>query len=123
MERHLVRHVNIFDTTLRDGEQAPGYSLTVEQKVKIAEASERLGVNTIETGFPSSSPVDFEATRQICRLLQRATPCGFARTVRGDIDACAKSMAGASNPQIELASVGSDIHIKYKRGITREQVI
>jgi 2-isopropylmalate synthase len=115
--------VNIFDTTLRDGEQAPGYSLTIDQKVKIAAAAENLGVNTIETGFPASSPVDFEATREICRTLGRATPCGFARAVKEDIDACAKSMADATHPQIELASVGSDIHIKYKRGVTRDHIV
>lgn len=123
MDMNLLRHVNIFDTTLRDGEQAPGYALAIDQKIKIAEASEHLGVNTIETGFPASSPVDFEATREICRILSRATPCGFARAVKEDIDACAKSMSDASHPQIELASVGSDIHIKYKRGVTREQII
>lgn len=123
MEMNLLKHVNIFDTTLRDGEQAPGYALNIEQKVKIALASENLGVNTIETGFPASSPIDFEATQEICRVLGRATPCGFARATKEDIDACAKSMADATNPQIELASVGSDIHIKYKRSATREQII
>lgn len=123
MEMNLLRHVNIFDTTLRDGEQAPGYSLTIDQKVKIAATSENLGVNVIETGFPASSLTDFEATREICRILSRATPCGFARTVKEDIDACAQSMSDAPHPQIELASVGSDIHIKYKRGVTREQII
>jgi 2-isopropylmalate synthase len=123
MTHHLTRDIRIFDTTLRDGEQAPGYSLTVDQKLAIAESSERLGVNIIETGFPASSPADFEATRQICRSLHRATPCGFARSVREDIDACAQAMADASNPQIQLASVGSDIHMKYKRRITRDQAI
>ena len=120
---NFIKHVGIFDTTLRDGEQAPGYSLTTEQKVGLAEAAERLGVNTIETGFPASSPKDFEATRQICNVLSRAIPCGFARTVIADIDACAQSMASFANPKIQLASVGSDIHIKYKRGITRQQVL
>ena len=87
MDMNLLRHVNIFDTTLRDGEQAPGYALAIDQKIKIAEASEHLGVNTIETGFPASSPVDFEATREICRILSRATPSGVARAAKGDIDA------------------------------------
>jgi 2-isopropylmalate synthase len=119
----LIKHVSIFDTTLRDGEQAPGYSLTTGQKVGIAEACERLGVNTIEVGFPASSPDDFESARQICKALNRAVPCGFARTVAADIDACAESMQSAANPRIQLASVGSDIHIKYKRGITRQQVV
>lgn len=123
MLMNRMRHVAFFDTTLRDGEQAPSYSLNVEQKVELAKASERLGVNTIETGFPASSPIDFEATREISRSLTRATPCGFARSVVQDIDACAASMKDASNPQIELASVGSDIHVRYKRGVTRDIIM
>jgi 2-isopropylmalate synthase len=123
MEDHLLRHVSIFDTTLRDGEQAPGYSLSVDQKLAIAETVERLGVNTIEIGFPASSPTDFEAARQICRTLRRATPCAFSRSVKQDVAACAEAMADAVNPLIQIATVGSDIHIKYKREITRQQVI
>ncbi len=123
MEDHFLRHVGIFDTTLRDGEQAPGYSLSVDQKLAIAETNEELGVNTIEIGFPASSPTDFEAARQICRQLRRATPCGFARSVKQDVIACAEAMSDATNPQIQLATVGSDIHIKYKRAITRRKVI
>lgn len=118
-----LRQISIFDTTLRDGEQAPGYSLTMEQKVQTAKQLEDLGVNVIETGFPMSSKVDFEATREICKQLRRASPCGFARAKREDIEACAKAMSEAVNPQIELASVGSDIHMFYKRKVTREQVI
>ncbi|MBD2342705.1 LeuA family protein [Anabaena subtropica] len=122
-ELHKFRQVNIFDTTLRDGEQAPGYSMTVDQKVKLAEELESLGVNTIETGFPMSSPVDFEATQAICRTLKKAQPCGFSRTVSKDIEACAKAMADATNPQIELATVASDIHMIYKRNMNRAQVV
>lgn len=123
MEQHLLRHVGIFDTTLRDGEQAPSYSLAVEQKLEVAAALERIGVNTIETGFPASSPADFEATRQLCRSMKRATLCGFARATKEDIEACAQAMQEASAPQVQIASVGSDIHIRYKRGVTRELVV
>lgn len=120
----LIKHIGIFDTTLRDGEQAPGYSsMTTDQKVEIASASERLGVNIIEAGFPAASQKDFEATQEICQVLTRAIPCGFARTLATDIDACAQSMSSVANPRIQLASIGSDIHIKYKRSITRQQVI
>jgi len=122
-DAHRLRHIGIFDTTLRDGEQAPGYSLTVEQKVQLALRLEELGVNTIECGFPMSSPVDFEATREMCKLLRRARPCGFARALTADVEACAKAMKHAANPQIEIASVGSDIHILYKRETTRERVV
>lgn len=123
MENHLLKHVGIFDTTLRDGEQAPSYSLSIDQKLALAETIERLGVNTIEIGFPASSPTDFEAARQICRMLRRATPCGFARSIRQDVIACAEAMVDADNPQIQLASVGSDIHMRYKRAMTRQQVV
>jgi 2-isopropylmalate synthase len=121
-EAHRLRHVGIFDTTLRDGEQAPGYGLTVDQKVQLALKLEELGVNTIECGFPMSSPVDFEATREICKMLKRARPCGFARALPADVKACARSMEFAINPQIEIASLGSDIHIRYKRETTRERI-
>jgi len=122
-DAHRLRHIGIFDTTLRDGEQAPGYSLTIDQKVQLALKLEALGVNTIECGFPMSSPVDFEATREMCRLFKRARPCGFARALPADVEACARAMKDATNPQIEIASVGSDIHILYKRETTRERVV
>lgn len=117
------RHVNFFDTTLRDGEQAPGYSLTPEQKVEIAMLSEALGSNTIEVGFPNSSPTDFEAARQISTALTRATPCVFSRATEEDIKACAKATDKATRRQIQIATLGSDIHIRYKRGITRQAVL
>jgi len=122
-QEHRLRHVEIFDTTLRDGEQAPGYSLTIDQKVELSSALEHLGVNTIETGFPISSPVDFEATRQICKNLKRAKVCGFARAQRGDVSACANAMADAIYPQVQIASVSSDIHLLYKRQASRGKII
>jgi 2-isopropylmalate synthase len=70
-----------------------------------------------------SSPVDFDATHEMCKLLRRARPCGFARALPADVDACARAMKHAANPQIEIASVGSDIHILYKRETTRERVL
>ena len=82
-----------------------------------------MGVNTIEVGFPNSSPTDFEAARQISANLTRATPCVFSRTTKEDIEACAKATEKAMRRQIQIATLGSDIHIRYKRGITREQVL
>ncbi|MBP2473144.1 2-isopropylmalate synthase [Crossiella equi] len=118
-----TRHISFFDTTLRDGEQAPGYALTIDQKIALAETNERLGMNVIETGFPISSPADFEATRQISQLLKKAKPCGFSRLLKDDIDACADSMVGHHpDPQIELLVSSSDIHIRYKQGSTREAI-
>lgn len=123
MDAYCNRHINIFDTTLRDGEQAPGYSLTLEQKVEIASLSEALGVNTIEVGFPNSSPTDFDAARQISGSLTRATPCVFARALEEDIKACAKATEKAARRQIQIATLGSDVHIQYKRNMTRQQVL
>jgi 2-isopropylmalate synthase len=120
---HKFRPLYIFDTTLRDGEQAPGYSMTVEQKIQLALELENLGVNTIETGFPMSSSVDFEATQQICKLLKKAQPCAFSRAASKDIENCAKAMKDANNPQIEIATVTSDIHMFYKRKMTRDMVV
>lgn len=123
MDDYCNRHINFFDTTLRDGEQAPGYSLTLDQKVEVASLSESLGVNTIEVGFPSSSPTDFEAVQQICGNLKRAIPCVFARAMEEDINICAKATEKASQRQIQIATIGSDIHMQYKRGMTRLQVL
>ena len=123
MNNFCSRHVNFFDTTLRDGEQAPGYTLAPEQKMEIAMLSEALGSNTIEVGFPNSSPADFEAARQISAALTRATPCVFSRATEDDIKACAKATENAFRRQIQIATLGSDIHIRYKRGITRDAVI
>ncbi len=123
MDAYCNRHVNIFDTTLRDGEQAPGYSLTLDQKVEIAGLSESLGVNTIEVGFPNSSPTDFEAARQISAFLTRATPCVFARATEEDIKSGAKATEKAARRQIQIATLGSDVHIQYKRNMTRQQVL
>lgn len=123
MNTFCNKHVNFFDTTLRDGEQAPGYSLRPDQKVEIAMLSEALGSNTIEVGFPNSSLSDFEAARQISGALTRATPCVFARATEEDIKACAKATEKAARRQIQIATLGSDIHIRYKRGITRELVL
>jgi 2-isopropylmalate synthase len=120
---HKLRPLSIFDTTLRDGEQAPGYSMTVEQKVRLALELENLGINTIETGFPVSSAIDFEATREICKLLKKAQPCAFSRAASKDIENCSRAMKDASNPQIEIATVASDIHMFYKRKMTRDLVV
>ena len=123
MDTYCNRHINFFDTTLRDGEQAPSYSMTLEQKVELAALSEGLGVNIIEVGFPNSSPNDFEAARQISASLTRATPCVFARATNEDIMACAKATLKASRRQIQIATLGSDIHIRYKRAITHQKVL
>ena len=90
----MARKITIFDTTLRDGEQSPGASMTVEQKVEMAVALDRLGVDRIEAGFPVSSPVQFDAVRRIGAAVKKATVVGLARCKKLDIDAVRDSLAG-----------------------------
>jgi 2-isopropylmalate synthase len=116
------RRISVFDTTLRDGEQAPGNALLPEQKLEIALRLEALGVNRIESGFPASSPNDMEATRLISKNLSDAQLVTFCRAVRGDVDKAVEA-GGTSNHQVETVTVGSDIHLEHKRGITRAQAV
>jgi 2-isopropylmalate synthase len=115
--------VFVFDTTLRDGEQSPGFALDVEAKVRFAKQLERLGVDVIEAGFPISSPGDFEACRRIAREVRGCTVTALARAVRADIDAVWGAIQEAEDPQIHIVLSVSDIHIQRKLGLTRPQVI
>ncbi len=118
-----VDRVYIFDTTLRDGEQSPGFHLDANSKLKIARQLEKLGVDVIEAGFPISSPGDFQACRQIAREVRGATVTALARAVREDIDAVWSAIKDAEVPQIHIVLSVSDIHIDRKLGMTREQVL
>jgi 2-isopropylmalate synthase len=115
--------VFIFDTTLRDGEQSPGFHLTADQKLTLARQLERLGVDVIEAGFPISSPGDFEACRTIAREVRGASVTALARAVKEDIDAVWGAIRDAEDPQIHIVLSVSDIHIQRKLGISREQVL
>src|SRR6058998_2369750 len=115
--------VFIFDTTLRDGEQSPGFHLDANSKLRIARQLERLGVDVIEAGFPISSPGDFEACRRIAREIRGATVTALARAVREDIDAVWGALKDAQDPQIHIVLSVSDVHIDRKLGMTREQVL
>ncbi|PKG83808.1 2-isopropylmalate synthase [Colwellia sp. 75C3] len=106
--------VIIFDTTLRDGEQALNASLSVHEKLQIALAIERLGVDVMEVGFPVSSPGDFESVQQIARTVKNARVCGLARAVEGDIDACAQALKVADQFRIHTFISTSDVHVKQK---------
>ena len=88
--------VIIFDTTLRDGEQSPGASMNLEEKVKIALTLEEMGVDVIEAGFPIASNGDFEAVQAVARVVKNATIAGLARATKGDIERCAEALAGLS---------------------------
>ncbi|RAV20261.1 2-isopropylmalate synthase [Paenibacillus contaminans] len=118
-----MRKIHIFDTTLRDGEQSPGATLTKEQKIKIAHQLAKLGVDVIEPGFPISSPGDFEAVQTISRQIQTVEICGFARCVKADIDAAVKATADAAKRRLHLFVSSSDIHLNFQLKKTRDQVI
>ena len=106
--------VIIFDTTLRDGEQSPGASLTVEEKVDIAHQLVRMGVDVIEAGFPITSPGDFEAVQRIAREVRGATICGLARAVAIDVDRAYEALKDAEDPRIHVFISSSDIHMAHQ---------
>lgn len=116
-------HITIFDTTLRDGEQAPGCSLYPEQKVEIARQLAKLGVDVIEPGFPASSPGEFAAVQQISRSVQTAEICGFARAMTGDIDAAVRATQDAAQRRLHLFISSSQIHLDYQLRKSRNQVL
>ncbi|WP_443075859.1 LeuA family protein [Streptomyces sp. TRM 70351] len=117
-----ARRISIFDTTLRDGEQAPANAMLPEQKLDMALRIEALGVDSIETGFPASSPSEFEATRLIARHLTTARFVTFCRAVRGDVEQ-AVAAGGTARHEVQVMATGSDMHLKYKRGITRKEAV
>jgi len=119
----MVRKIMIFDTTLRDGEQSPGASMIVEQKIEIAEALDRLGVDRIEAGFPVSSPVQFDAVERIGKAVGNATVVGLARCKKMDIDAVRDSLASCSNKMIHIFIATSPLHMKYKLQLSEDEVI
>lgn len=116
-------HVQIFDTTLRDGEQVPGCKLDTESKLIIADRLDHLGVDVIEAGFPISSPGDFHSVESIAKLIKNATVCGLTRAVKKDIEIAADALKHAKRPRIHTGIGTSDSHIKYKFNATREQII
>lgn len=116
-------NVQIFDTTLRDGEQVPGCKLNTEQKLIIAEQLDNLGVDIIEAGFPVSSPGDFKSVEEISKIVKHATVCGLTRSVENDIKVAAEALKYAKTPRIHTGIGTSDSHIKYKFKSTQEAII
>ncbi|PSB02097.1 LeuA family protein [Merismopedia glauca] len=112
--------LQIHDTTLRDGEQAPGNSMTVVQKKAIANSLERMGVDIIEPGFPAASPEDFTAVAEIAKVIKKAIVCAFSRCTKGDIDQAIAALKYAQYPQLEIVVSSSDIHLQARR-ITPEE--
>ena len=118
-----VQKIQIFDTTLRDGEQVPGCKLDMDEKLVIARQLELLGVDVIEAGFPISSPGDFEAVKAIAAQTKQATVCGLSRAVEQDILTAAEALKGARFPRIHTGIGTSDSHIKFKLRTTQEKVL
>jgi 2-isopropylmalate synthase len=113
----------IFDTTLRDGEQSPGCSMNVQEKLRLAQQLDRLGVDVIEAGFPIASDGDFEAVQKIAAAVRRPIIAGLARACTPDIDRAWAAVKLAARPRIHVFLATSDIHLKYKLRITREQCL
>lgn len=119
----MASTVKIFDTTLRDGEQAPGFSMNLAEKVEMAKQLERLGVNVIEAGFAIASPGDFAAVRAVAKSIEHTTVACLARMLKKDIDVAAEALALARKPRIHLFIATSDLHMEYKLKMSRGQVL
>jgi len=118
-----MNRIRIFDTTLRDGEQAPGCSMNISEKLGLARQLERLGVDVIEAGFPIASEGDFEAVKAVAEALRETSVCGLARTGEKDVARAAAAVEPAAKPRIHTFIATSDIHLEHKLRMTREQVI
>jgi 2-isopropylmalate synthase len=115
--------IKIFDTTLRDGEQSPGFAMNTRQKLLLAKQLEKLGVDVIEAGFPNASPEDFEAVKLIAEACTQAEICALARCHEKDIEAAMTALKGADKPRIHVFIATSDIHLKHKLKISHAQAI
>ncbi len=118
-----TNRVEIFDTTLRDGEQVPGCKLDTKNKLIIAERLDQLGVDVLEAGFPISSPGDFNSVVEVAKLVKNARVCGLSRAVEKDIKVAAEALQHAKKARIHTGIGTSDSHVKYKFNATREQVL
>ena len=118
-----MSHVQIFDTTLRDGEQSPGFSMKTEEKIRMAHQLAELGVDIIEAGFPIASDEEFRAVRRIAAEVQRPVIAGLSRANRPDIERAWGALAGAKRPRIHTFLATSDLHLQCKLKMTREQAL
>jgi len=118
-----TKKINIFDTTLRDGEQVPGCKLNTKEKIQLALALENLGVDIIEAGFPISSPGDFSSVEEIAKVVKNATVCGLSRAVEKDIEAAGEALKYAKRPRIHTGIGTSDSHIKAKFKASRDEIL
>ncbi len=119
----FMEYVEIFDTTLRDGEQVPGCKLDSKTKLIIAEQLDFLGIDILEAGFPISSPGDFKAVNEISKIIKNATVCGLTRAVKKDIDVAAEALKHAKKPRIHTGIGTSESHMKFKFKANKSQII
>ena len=119
----VAERVRIFDTTLRDGEQAPGFSMDRRAKLRMAHALEALGVDILEAGFPQASPDDFAAVAEIAKTLKTTTVCGLARCQPGDIDSAGRALESAAHSRIHLFLSTSPLHRQHKLNMSKAQVL
>jgi 2-isopropylmalate synthase len=119
----MAEKIQIFDTTLRDGEQVPGCKLNTKEKVELALKLEELGVDIIEAGFPISSPGDFSSVEEISKVITNASVCGLTRAVQKDIEVAAEALRKAKRPRIHTGIGTSDLHIKAKFKSNREEIL
>ncbi len=115
--------VQVFDTTLRDGEQSPGAALNIDEKIEIARALQDMGVDVIEAGFPISSPGDFKAVERISAEIRECTVCGLTRARPQDIEVAAAALKGAAHPRIHTGLGVSDVHLQYKLRMSRDEAL
>ena len=115
--------VRIFDTTLRDGEQSPGFSMNTEEKIRMAKQLAKLGVDIIEAGFPISSRGDLEAVQAVAREVRDVPIAALARAKKVDLDAAIEALLPAASSRLHVFLATSDLHLKVKLNITREQAL
>jgi len=115
--------VFIFDTTMRDGEQSPGASMSLEEKLNIAHLFDQVGIDIIEAGFPAASKGDFEAVKEVSKILKTSTPCGLSRHTKKDIDACYESLKSAERFRIHTFISTSPLHMKHKLNKNPDEVL
>ncbi|MDR2743109.1 MAG: 2-isopropylmalate synthase [Treponema sp.] len=119
----MARNVYIFDTTLRDGEQAPGCSMNLQEKLEVARRLEKLRVDVMEAGFPASSPGDLESVKAIAEIVKDSIVAGLCRSLEKDIDAAREALAPAAQPRVHIFLATSPIHMEYKLKMTPDQVL
>jgi 2-isopropylmalate synthase len=123
MSPHPANYIKIFDTTLRDGEQSPGCSMTVDEKVEIGRQLERLNIDVIEAGFPASSPAEVEAIQKVSKKVKKPVICGLARMVRPDIDTAREALKYAKKKRLHVFLATSEVHRKYKLKKGKEEIL